>query len=92
MRDEKFCWTYQQGVKWPDDYIGPPSIMTRWIIKKSQGFTDIGLFRISESARAYPYLVSSSQASARSHNVGNMSKQSRAVKTKFSMLGLKFIR
>ena len=39
-RDEKFYWTYWQGVKWPDDYIDPDS-MTRWIIKKSQGFTQM---------------------------------------------------
>ena len=24
--DEKFHWTYQQGVSWLDDYIGPDSI------------------------------------------------------------------
>ena len=29
--DEKFYWTYQRGVHWPDDDIGPDS-MTRWII------------------------------------------------------------
>ena len=22
-RDEKFYWTYQHGVGWPNDYIGP---------------------------------------------------------------------
>ena len=32
--DEKFYWTYQCGVQWPNDYIGPDS-MTRWIIEKS---------------------------------------------------------
>ena len=37
-RDQKFYWTYQLGVSWPDDYIGPDS-MTRWIIEKSVGFT-----------------------------------------------------
>ena len=26
--DEKFYWTYQRGVGWPNDYIGPDS-MTR---------------------------------------------------------------
>ena len=31
-RDEKFYWTYQRSVHWPDDYIGPDS-MTRWIIE-----------------------------------------------------------
>ena len=71
-RDEKFYWTYQQGVSWSDDYIGPDS-MTQWIIEKSQGFTDVRLLRISESIRAtYVYLVLSSQASTRSRIIGNM--------------------
>ena len=47
-RDEKFYWT-------SNDYLGPDS-MTRWIIEKSQGFTDIGLLRILESVRAYAFL------------------------------------
>ena len=64
-QDEKFYWSYQRGVGWPDDYLGPDS-MTRWIIEKSDGFTDVGLFRISESVRAYAYLILSSQVSARS--------------------------
>ena len=45
--------------------------MTRWIIEKSQGFTDVRLLRISESVRAYVYLILSSQASARSGKVEN---------------------
>ena len=69
-RDEKFYWTYQRGVRWPDDYIGPDS-MTRWIIEKSVGFTDVGLLRISESVRAYTYLILSSHASARSSIIEN---------------------
>ena len=28
-------------------------MMTCWIIEKSQGFTDVGLLRISESVRVY---------------------------------------
>ena len=44
-RDEKFYWTYQCGVHWPDDYIGPDS-MTQWIVEKSVGFTDVGLLKI----------------------------------------------
>ena len=69
-RDEKFYWSYQQGIHWPDDYLGPDS-MTWWIIETSVGFTDVGLFKISESVRAYTYLILSSQASARSGIVGN---------------------
>ena len=70
-RDEKFYLTYQRGIGWPNDYIGPDS-MTRWIIEKSVGFTDVGLLRISESVRAYAYLILSSQASARSSIIGNL--------------------
>ena len=69
-RDEKFYWSYQRGVGWPDDYLGPDS-MTRWIIEKSVGFTDVGLLRISESVRAYAYLILSSQTNARSSIVEN---------------------
>ena len=68
--DKKFYWTYQHGVRWPDDYIGTDS-MTRWIIETSVGFTDVGLLKISESVRAYAYLILSSQVSARSSIVGN---------------------
>ena len=70
-RDEKFYWTYQRSVGWPDDYIGPDS-MTRWIIETSVGFTDVGLLRILESVRAYAYLILSPQASARSSIIGNL--------------------
>ena len=69
-RDEKFYWTYQHGVHWPDDYIGPDS-MSRWIIEKSVGFTDVGLLKILESVRSYAFLILSSQASARSSIIGN---------------------
>ena len=61
-RDEKFYWLISVGVSWPDDYIGPDS-MTRWILEKSVGFTDVGLLRIS---------ILSSQASARSSIIGNL--------------------
>ena len=45
--------------------------MTQWIIEKSVGFTDVGLYRISESVKAYAYLILSSQACAKSGIVGN---------------------
>ena len=58
---------------WDENFIGPISVvMTRWIIEKSQRFTDVGLLRISESVRAYAYLILSSQASVRFGIVGNM--------------------
>ena len=70
-RDKKFYWSYQHGVHWPDDDLGPDSI-TQWIIEKLVGSTNVGLLKISESVRAYAYLILSSQASARSSIVGNM--------------------
>ena len=45
--------------------------MTQWIIEKSDGFTDVGLYEISESVRAYACLILSSRASARSSIVEN---------------------
>ena len=45
--------------------------MTRWIIEGSVGFTDVGLYKISESVRAYACLILSSQASARSGIIEN---------------------
>ena len=45
--------------------------MTWWILEKLVGFTDVGLLKISESVRAYAYLILSSQATARSGIVGN---------------------
>ena len=54
----------------PDNYTGRDS-MTQWIIEASVGFTHVGLYRISESVRAYAYLILSSQASARCGIVGN---------------------
>ena len=69
--NEKFYWTYHHSVHWPDDYIGPDS-MTWWIIESSVGFTDVILYKIYESVRAYAYLILSSQASARSSIIANM--------------------
>ena len=62
--------TYQCGVGWPNDYISPDSL-THSIIEKSVGFTEIGLYRISESVRAYAYLILSSHTFVRSGVVGN---------------------
>ena len=68
-RFEKFFATYQDGSIY-DDTLNPNS-MFRWTIQSSNGFTDIGLVKISESIRAYAYLILTSQASARAKIVGN---------------------
>ena len=54
--------------------------MTRWMIEKSQGFTNVLLLRISESIRAYAYLILSLQTSTRSRIVGNTVSVSTAQK------------
>ena len=43
----------------------PSCNLTRWIIRKSKGFTRKGIKQISRSVRAYIYLVLTSQAQAR---------------------------
>ena len=68
-RFEKFFATYQDGSIY-DDTLNANS-MTRWIIQASNGFTNIGLVKISESIRAYVYLILTSQVSARANIVGN---------------------
>ena len=69
-RDKKFFWVYQRGVGWPCDYTGSDS-MTCWIIEKSQGCTDVWLLRVSETVKAYAYLILSLQGSARSCMIAN---------------------
>ena len=49
------------------NYGGPPG---HGIIEKSQGFTDVGLYRMA-SVRACTYLILGSQASARSNIIAN---------------------
>ena len=68
-RFEKFFATYQDGSIY-DDTLNPNS-MFQWTIQSSNGFTDIGLVRISESIRAYAYLILTSQVSARANIIGN---------------------
>ena len=57
-------------MAWPSDYLGSDSMM-RWVKEKSQGFTNVELYRISESVRAYTYLILSLQASVRSRIIVN---------------------
>ena len=69
FRFEKFFGSYQTGSLYHDTLN--PNSMTRWIIQSSSGFTDIDLVRISESIRAYAYLILTSQVSARANIVEN---------------------
>ena len=60
--------------------------MTRWIIEKSVGFTDVGLLRILESVRAYACLILSSQAFARSSIIGNSASALTAQSNNFDVV------
>ena len=51
-------------------YINENSF-SRWIIKKSDGLTTLGLQKISESVRDYAYLILTSQTSTRGQIVGH---------------------
>ena len=68
-QNKGYYQTYQQGMKWLDDYLCPDSMC--WINEMSQGFTNVGLYRISDNVRAYTYLILSLQTSLRSHIIGN---------------------
>ena len=50
--------------------VAPPKNLTRWILKTSNGFTRVGLTKISKSVRAYVYLLLTSQVQAISKIVG----------------------
>ena len=47
---------------------------SRWILDKSKGLTRVGIQKLSESIRAYAYLILYAQANARSSIVGNNSQ------------------
>ena len=65
-RGQYYASSYQKGQL---KYFTNDSMM-RWIIENSQGITKPGLYMISESVRAYVFLLLNSQASARSNIVG----------------------
>ena len=55
----------------PDmSYINKNSF-SRWIIKKLDGFTTLGLQKLSETVRDYTYLILMSQTSTRGPIVGH---------------------
>ena len=79
--DEYGCSTSSLGIyknKYYFDKMGTGSQTTyqhnnwsKWIMNNSHGFTKYGLEKISESIRAYSYLVLTSQASARHGILGD---------------------
>lgn len=69
-RNQYFFSTYQ-GSKLV--YIEQNS-WSRWILEKSKGLTRIGVNKLSESVRAYAYLILYAQANAKSSIIGNNSQ------------------
>ena len=64
------------------DYSYAHNNWSRWIINSSHGFTKYGLEKVSESIRAYSYLLLTSQASAR-HGILGVTAQSLAAQRIF---------
>ena len=64
------------------DYSYAHNNWSRWITSSSHGFTKYGLEKISESIRAYSYLILSSQAAAR-HGILGITAQSLAAQRIF---------
>ena len=60
---------------------------SRWIMNTSHGFTKYGLEKISESIRAYSYLVLTSQASARHGILGDTAQSLAAQRIFYDNLG-----
>ena len=74
IRDEYGCSTKNLGIYKNEYYFDRSGVesqttyahnWSRWIMNSSHGFTKYGIEKISESARAYSYLILTSQASAR---------------------------
>ena len=76
-RNQKYFSTWQsrdwEAFKPGMSYINENSF-SRWIIKKLDGLTTLGLQRLSETVRDYAYLILSSQISTRSPIVGHAAR------------------
>ena len=73
-RNQKYFSTWQSRA-WETgkpgmSYINENSF-SRWIIEKSDGFTMLGLQKLSESVRDYAYLILTSQTSTRGPIIGH---------------------
>jgi len=66
-----FCTEMCRILSRPGHYAYEHNNWSRWITNSSHGFTKYGLEKISESVRAYSYLVLTSQAFARHGILGN---------------------
>ena len=72
-RNQKYFSTWQSRA-WETgkpgmSYINENSF-SRWIIEKSDGITEPGIEKLSESVRDYAYLILTSQTSTRSQIIG----------------------
>ena len=73
-RNKYFFSSWQEIRKYYDtpglEYFNDDSA-SRWVIGDCRGFTKNGIFMISESVRAYVYLILTSQGASRSTIIGN---------------------
>ena len=83
-RNQKYFSTWQSRA-WETgkpgmSYINENSF-SRWIIEKSDGFTTLGLQKLSETVRDYTYLTLTSQTSTRGPIVGHEARNLDAQRT-----------
>ena len=83
-RNQKYFSTWQSRA-WETgkpgmSYINENSF-SRWIIEKSEGFTTLGLQKLSETVRDYTYLIITSQTSTRGPIVGHEARNLDAQQT-----------
>ena len=73
-RNQKYFSTWQSRA-WETGKAGMSYLnensWSRWIIKKSDGLTTLGLQKISETVRDYAYLILTSQTSTRGQIIGH---------------------
>ena len=83
-RNQKYFSTWQsrawEAGKPGMSYVNENSF-SRWIIEKSEGLTMLGLQKLSETVRDYPYLILMSQTSTRGPIVGHEARNLDAQRT-----------
>ena len=83
-RNQKYFSTWQSRA-WETGKLGISYVnensFSRWIIEKSDGLTTLGLQKLSESVRDYPYLILTSQTSTKGQIVGHEARDLDAQRT-----------
>jgi len=80
---------FDRTGNWRSGFAYEHNNWSRWIMNNSHGFTKYGLEKISESIRAYSYLILTSQSSARQVIIGKAAQSLAAQRLIILMIILK---